>query len=454
MARWQSCNVLHVAQEGREVWQFNAASAKCNLLRHESKLPAEPLPAKLVAKDWQTLFQPRLNVAWLPADQVFLRTLQLPAGELAETRSMLELQLEKLSPLPVAQIVWSFEVFPQPTALMQTAVVVIIARALVEDYLGRLETAGFLADRLELPLLDELRAAEIDANGVWIHPEIGLDKSHCLMAWWIDRVLCHLSLVCLPNPEQRGAVLREQLAQTAWAGEIEGWLTGPPALKVVADPAAAAPWLVEFIRAENAEVVPPVAHAELAARTARRVTKDSAHTNLLPAEHTARYKQQWVDGVWMRGLGALLVLYLLFVLGYFGVVEYARWKLESLRDQVAQLEGAVQNAKRTRALVETLQEQVDLQYAALECWKAVAANLPEELTLDSLNFERGVTLVISGTVEEQHVPKVHDFNEAIRSTQVNNQPLFSNVKAPDINRGVGNRSRWHFPCELKRTDVE
>ena len=36
---------------------------------------AEKAP-KLIQKDWQTLFQTRLNVAWLPPEQVFLRALQ------------------------------------------------------------------------------------------------------------------------------------------------------------------------------------------------------------------------------------------------------------------------------------------------------------------------------------------------------------------------------------------
>ena len=74
MARYQSCNVLQVAKDGREVWQFSVAGAKCSLLRSESKLPSEALPTKIVAKDWQSLFKPKLNVAWLPADHVFLRT--------------------------------------------------------------------------------------------------------------------------------------------------------------------------------------------------------------------------------------------------------------------------------------------------------------------------------------------------------------------------------------------
>jgi hypothetical protein len=454
MARWQSCNVLQVGKEGREVWQFNAASSKFNLLRTESKLPTEPLPAKLVAKDWTTLLHPRLNIAWLPADQVFLRAIQLPTSEVAETRAMLELQLEKLSPLPVAQIVWSFEILPQPTALMQTAVVIILARALVDDFLGKLESSNYLADRLELPLLDQLRSTEISGNGVWIYPGVGLEKNYCLTAWWYDNVLCHISLVCLPDAEMRGAMLRDQIAQTAWAGEIEGWLRTPPRVHVVADAATAEPWLLEFIHAAPAEVVPPTPAADLALRTARRVTKNDVHTNLLPPDYTVRYKQQLVDRLWMSSLGAVLLLYLLGIGVYFAWVEWSRWQLESIRDQVAQLSGSYTNAQRSGAHVLILQDQVDLQYAALECWKAVAMNLPPELTLDSMNFDRGVKLVISGTAENDHVTKVQDFNEAIRSAQFNNQPLFSVVEAPKINPGVGTRIRWFFPCELKRTDPE
>ena len=134
MARWHSCNVLLPGSQIRQLWQFNAGG-KFNLLRAESKLPSEPLPDKLVAKDWHALFQPRLNVAWLPAGKVFLRVVQLPKADLDETRSMVELQLEKLSPLPVTQIVWSFEIIPfisqGGAAAVITAGVDSIARAIL-----------------------------------------------------------------------------------------------------------------------------------------------------------------------------------------------------------------------------------------------------------------------------------------------------------------------------------
>src|SRR5260221_11489416 len=94
-------------------------------------------------------------------------------------QSMLELQLEKLSPMPVAQVVWGFELL-QPTATpdamttlegeMQTVIVIVVSRAYVEEFLGQLETHGYMADRLELPLLDQLRATPVKEDGAWIYP--------------------------------------------------------------------------------------------------------------------------------------------------------------------------------------------------------------------------------------------------------------------------------------------
>src|SRR6059036_1076058 len=140
MARWHSCNILQTGSDIRNLWQFTAGGSKFTLQREVANLPTEPLPAKIISKDWQTLFQPKLNIAWLPADKVFLRVLQIPKSDAAETQSMLELQLEKLSPLPVNQIVWGFELL-QPTAPpdamttlegeMHTAIVIIVARAYV-----------------------------------------------------------------------------------------------------------------------------------------------------------------------------------------------------------------------------------------------------------------------------------------------------------------------------------
>src|SRR5438874_3093238 len=265
MGRWHSCNILHSAHDVRNLWQFSAGS-KIALQRQIAALPTEPLPPKVVAKDWQTLFQPKLNVAWLPADQVFLRVVQVPKSDLAETQSMLELQLEKLSPMPVAQVVWGFELL-QPSGTqdamttlegeMQTAIVIVVARSYVEEFLGKLEAQEYLADRLELPLLDQLRATAIKEDGGWIYPGAGGDQYSCLVAWWYGGTLRNLSLVHLPATEKRGDLLQEQLMQMTWAGELEGWLTFLPRFHLVAAEPAASAWKALFKPEQQIDVVPP-----------------------------------------------------------------------------------------------------------------------------------------------------------------------------------------------------
>ena len=206
------------------------------LNREQTSSASEPLPAKLVAKDWRSLWQRKLNVAWLPPEQVFLRVAQFPQSDFDETLAMVELQLEKLSPMPVAQIVWSIHVLPHAEGNLQTVIVMIVSRNTVEEFLGQLEGQGYLADRLELPLLDQLQATTVTRNGAWIYPEAPGGRSAALVAWWYGGVLQNLDLITLP-PANRPESLKEQLLQMAWAGELEGWLTAPPAWHLVADAA-------------------------------------------------------------------------------------------------------------------------------------------------------------------------------------------------------------------------
>src|SRR5437870_4498967 len=160
MAKVHSCNVLEVGVEARHLWKFDADNGGFALSRQQTSLAGEPLPARTVAKDWRSLWQRKLNVAWLPSEQVFLRVAQFPRSDFNETLAMVELQLEKLSPMPVAQIVWSIHVLPHTEGNLQTVIVMIVARNVVEEFLGQLEGQGYLADRLELSLLDQLRSEE------------------------------------------------------------------------------------------------------------------------------------------------------------------------------------------------------------------------------------------------------------------------------------------------------
>src|SRR5206468_5471747 len=135
-ARWHSCNVLHFGADSRLLWQFDARDGGFVLNRQQASRAGETLATGVAAKTWRSLWQPWLNVAWLPPESVFLRVVQLPQSSFDETLAMVELQLEKLSPFPVTQVVWSLEVLPNSAGDLQTVIVVLAERNVVEEFLG------------------------------------------------------------------------------------------------------------------------------------------------------------------------------------------------------------------------------------------------------------------------------------------------------------------------------
>jgi hypothetical protein len=455
-----SCNLLQVGSEFRQLWHFNTRNGQVSLVAHRKLAEQDPLPAKVVAKDWSTMFQSKLNIAWLPADQVFLRVIQLPAADVKELQSMVELQLEKLSPLPVAQIVWSLELLPKHAENLQPVIVIIAPRDLVEQFLGNLETAGYLADRLEAPCIHQLLETEIESDGAWVYPTVQAGNNMCLVAWWHGGVLQQLQLIHLPEGENRTALVVEQLTKTAWAGEVEGWLASPARCHLVADAATAPLWEPALTQwaGEPVTISEPLPEGKLGEVAARRAARGESQANLLPPEFTARYKQQFVDRLWMGGLGAIVAVYILGVIIYFGAVRVLAFQTSRVEHQVAAISNDYTNAVKLRERIEVLQNQLDLKYAALDCFKAVAEKLPADLTLVSFQFQKGQKLVLQGTAPADQTTQVNDYNEDLRQARVDGELLFKpeSVTAPRIvNRSAGGASQlvnWDFTCELSRRE--
>ena len=187
-------------------------------------------------------------------------------------------------------------------------------------------------------------------------------------------------------------------------------------------------------------------------RTVRRATQDK-RVNLLPPEYAARYRQQLTDRLWMRALAALGLIYILATAIYMGWAQVVRWQHNRVETQVAELGGAYTNTIRLKEEVRVLQDQLDLQYAALEAWKAVAEELPSELTLDTLTFERGRTLRLTGTALPGAAEEVITFNEHLQGKRIGDQDLFKEVSAPRTSDRAG-QLVWNFTAEMNRAEPE
>jgi hypothetical protein len=454
-----SCNVLQVGGDFRQLWNFNIRGGGVHLAAHRKIAAPDPLPGKVVAKDWTTIFQRKLNVAWLPADQVFLRVIHLPTAEAQELLAMVELQLEKLSPLPVNQIVWSAEWLPARTENLRTAIIVIVARSLVEEFLGKMEGSGYLVDRLEVPCLHQVLDSPFQEDAVWVYPAVPAGENLCLVAWWFDGTLQQLQLIHLPEGENRTNLVIEQLTKTAWAGEVEGWLKLPARCHVVADAATAAAWDSALCQWSGQPVVidEPIPEGKLGELAARRASFSETTTNLVPPEYGTRYQQQLVDRLWMTGLGSLLGVYIVGVLIYLGALWVLNFQYRGVQSQITALSGSYTNAVKLKEETEVLQEQLHLKYAALDCFKAVAERLPTEFVLISFEFQRGQKVVLQGTAPAEETSKITDYYHDLRRAQVDGQALFKQVSGPSwVNRAAGGVQTvaWNFTCELNRTETE
>ncbi|MGD0252305.1 MAG: hypothetical protein ABSC01_06365 [Verrucomicrobiota bacterium] len=470
MARWNSCNVLQIAPDANRLWQFDAKGGGFALNREHH---GPSLPARFVAKSWNSLWQPKLNVAWLPPENVFLRVIELPKSNFDETLAMVELQLEKLSPVPVTQIVWTMHVLPQSAGgeatagNLQTIIVVIAARNAVEEFLGKLEGQDFLADRLEVPFLDQLemdgssRQSETEADA-WIYPLWLGGQNAALVAWWCGGTLRNLSFVTLPPQGDRVVELKKQLALLAWSGELEGWLTSPPNWHLVADPVNAAEWenALREVLDEPVRVSPPLPPADLAGRTARRAAAASERANLLPAEFSARYHQQFVDRLWLRGLGAAGILYAIGVVIYFCATGFLAMQTHQVEQAVADNSSNYTNAMQLKARYGVLKERQELKYAALDCWKVIAEQLPEGISLQRFSFADGSKLSLNGTCDSDQIDLITGkggFYDSVRKAKLNGQPMFDpNPNSSDqlTYRTAGNTVTWIFGLELQHTEAE
>lgn len=459
--RWYFCNVLDAGANARRLWQFDARNEPFNLSREQTARNGEQLPPNIVRKSWGTLFQSKLNVAWLPPEHVFLRAAQFPMSTPEETRAMVELQLEKLSPIPVTQALWTMHVLPRQTVPgaeadnLQTIVVTIVSRDVVDEFLGKLEGQGYLADRLEVPMLDQLQATRAIGEGAWVYPENKGLNSRALVAWWYGGVLQNLDLLTLEGGPNRIASLKDQLTQMTWAGELEGWLSSAPHWHLVGE--ATDEWHAALREAldQPVEVIAPVPAQELAALTAKRSAQSEARNNLLPAEFGVRYQQQFVDRLWGRGLLAALAVYAIILAIYFVALTVFSHVTGGVESQASAISDNYTNSIQLTSMLGVLKEREELKFAALDCWKAVAETMPTGLTLDVLSFNDGKTLSLRGSAPTDQVTTITDFFDSLRKWKKGTQPLFDSGsgEAPRTVLTPGAATvNWSFELDLKRTE--
>ncbi len=184
--------------------------------------------------------------------------------------------------------------------------------------------------------------------------------------------------------------------------------------------------------------------------------RDNPGAKLLPTEFSARYRQQFVDRLWLRGLIATGFLYVVAVVIYLCIAQVVAYQARGVERQVAGLGGSYTNALQLKARYEVLKERQDLKFAALDCWKLVAEQLPAAILLQRFSFSDGRKLALGGTCTPDQIGLISDqggFYDAIRKAQVGGQPMFiPNGGEQLLYRQNGNTVTWNFSVVLQRVE--
>jgi hypothetical protein len=251
--------------------------------------------------------------------------------------------------------------------------------------------------------------------------------------------------------EFRGRFLQDTLMQVAWAGELDGWLPLPVKWHFVADDQSGA--IADALFSGWTDT-PPTRHPALdrkglARFSAKRAAKQEPTADLLPVDFATKYHQQYVDRLWMRGLGAVVAVYIAGVVIYMIALQVLNYQAGRVRSEVAGLGNTYTNVLRLKERTQVLQEQLNLKYAALDCWKVASEHLPADFNLINLMFGRNGTLQIVGTAPSGQEQKVIDYNEAMRTATLEGKPLFKDVSPPNFPSRTGAQVvNWNFDCTL------
>lgn len=455
--KWHECNVLQIEDSALRLWRFHAADPHCPL-KEKSQFEIGGMLPKKIGKASHNPFWGKLNIAWIPENHAFVRAIQMPECAPDELSQMLEFQIEKLSPAPVGQIVWSYECIPSGSKGQLTVLLILAQSEIIEQQLKRIEAAGYYADRLEVPWCHELIRIDRGIDRIWIR----LTKTNAgivaLLAWILDQSLWNAMILRLPEGEKGALSLVEQLEKTAWTGEVEGWLQTIPPITICGEGEWIHAWkkILEDWSSHNVMMDLAPEPLEMASLSAQRATQNSSHSNLLPQAHRTRYRQQYVDGLWARGIGVMMLFYILGVLIYFIALEWMETESIALQSRVHSAGALYTNVLKMQERIDILQEQIDLKFSALDCLLVISKALPAEMSLDSFAFLGGKELRLSGKVETSAREKVTEYHRALIRAESGENKLFASVSDPAISpnrvRGKGaNQSEWNFNCELQRS---
>lgn len=336
--------------------------------------------------------QGRATVA-LSSEHVLMRSVELPAVDPAELRSMVELQADKFSPFPTESAVTSYETVLQ-TETSSRVVMATAQRQNVEAVGSMFLQAGIIPRRMDVETLCWWRL--ITDAGAAVGPG-------CSIVILKDKAVCDLIVTMEGAPVIiRGLGKTGNLSDEDICSELEYTLNSLENEHGVGQADSIRLWhwdeepstLVRMLREKFSSDVQSALFKSLPPLTegmARR-TLDESRENLdlsIPeweaGQRVVRLRKQLVNA----SIAAVALWIALFG-GFFALLQYDKKRVDPLEARAAELMKMEAREAAARDLLFAAKQYADIKYSAIACLREVVRLKPADLEFDKFVYKKAL----------------------------------------------------------------
>lgn len=382
----------------------------------------------------------------LTTERALLRVVDLPTTDPAEMPDMVELQVEKISPFSLDQVVLSHETLSEQGPVSRV-LMASVQREVIEQAAAPFEAAGHLPNRVDLDVLGWWELIR-DAGHV---PDQGrqayllLDQEGTELVVTQDGVPVLFRALGGHEYSDEQAWFEELADEAAYTlaalesewglmpvNHLQCWHWGEQAPRPLFDLISKETGLT--ISAERFESLPCLSEG-LARRAAREGTPP---LNLALPEWALGRRSKRTRRHVAIGVSALLAVWALVILSLFFLVRQGRTSTQTMEVSAQRKETDAGEVRRLKGRVDALEKRLDRRYSALECLREISVLLPAEVEISTFMYKKSSDVSIRG--QAPATTPVHNFVEGMEKSS-----LFTEVKTEDIrSRMVSNRRQTTY----------
>ncbi|MEI8206808.1 MAG: pilus assembly protein PilM [Kiritimatiellales bacterium] len=359
----------------------------------------------------------------LPSSQLLMRMLELPSTNPQELKSMVELQMDQISPFPVDQLTVSYEVLHQTED--HSRVLAVAAQRKTVDALGDL----FKAQNVYIRSLD----AEILAwwSLLIAHGQVPCQgrvililEEHTEFSMIVvdDGVpVCFRSLELFHDFTDEAVMheIVEEMRYTLLSLEAEYGHRDSCMIEIWSE-SEFPEQLINLLKEQCGGAInlhalgsiPPVSEG-LALRTAERRLH---HAELVPREWIELQRRKRLIKIGTIATIALLSIWMAAISVTGAVFSFQQAAYNRVRREAVKYDAPARAAQAAREEMISLEKYADRSHSALECLRAVAIALPDGVELGSFTYKKNEAVSLRGS--SGGAEAVYDFFQKLGASEI------------------------------------